>query len=98
MRNTLQKGVFVLLKLLALLGYHLLVIFGILSISQKRAPKSVVQNLALGGESGCIPPSPGNECGAEQWDERVTFATAGSGNLRNCSFIKHIRDSALFAY
>ena len=38
------------------------------------------------------------QSGAEQWDECVTFPTAGSGNLRNCSFIKHIRDSALFAY
>lgn len=44
------------------------------------------------------PSSPGNEPGAEQWDECVTFATAGSGNFRNCSSIKHIRDSALFAY
>lgn len=60
--------------------------------------ESVVQNLALGSESDCITPSPGNEPGAQQWDKWVTFATAGSGNLRNCSFIKHIRDSALFAY
>lgn len=94
----LEKGVFVLLELLVLLGYNLLVILGILFIRQKRAPKSVIQNLALVGESGRIPPCPGNEPGAEQQDKCVTFATAGSGNLRNCSFIKHIRDSALFAY
>lgn len=87
-----------LLKLLMLLGYNLLIILEILFISQKRVPKSLVQNLALGGRSGCIPPPPANEPGAEQWDEYFTFATAGSGNLRNCFFIKHIRDSALFAY
>lgn len=93
LRNTLEQRCVLLLKVLTLL-----VILEISFISQKRAPKSEIQNLAIGGKSSCIPPSPGNEPGAQQWDECVTFATAGSGNLRNCSFIKHIRDSALFAY
>lgn len=38
------------------------------------------------------------QSGAEQSGERIAFPTVRSGNLRNCSFIKHIGDSALFAY
>lgn len=48
-------------------------------------------------EGGCIPPCPGDTISVGQ-SNGTTFPTVGSGNLRNCSFIKHIRDSALFAY
>lgn len=106
LRNMLEKSVFALLKLLALTTrLRLANYFGdSLFISSQRNCSQISgagrRSEPKPSSQWLHPPAPRGHCpsGAKQWDKRITFPTAGSGNLRNGSFIKHIRDSALFAY